>query len=219
MAAPRAKAAAPRAAAPAPPPPPSQAAPQVYDSPVIAREVVRPIMPAIAGRAVALNRAGLPVQRAAAEAGVDQFYIPPHLPPPGWSWEWKEDTVLGEIRQGVAALQAQVGWEAVMYESYPGVFAPEYDEHGKPTKGPVRRGGLALKERAATLTKEAFEDEKRKAAERVGTVTRQYSRGLGSESSDYDPSAARASYIKQAPTTTLPGYDPGGAPKPRQPID
>lgn len=162
----------------------------------VAREVLRPTIP---GRAVALNRAGKPVQRAAAENGVDQFAIPRHLPPPDWSWEWKEESVLGEVRQGESAKQAQVGWEPVMYESYPGVFAPEFDERGAAVKGPVRRGGLMLKERPMVLTVEARMDEKRKADEKVGNAKRQYNRldTNGTTTAEFDHSAQRASYIRQ----------------------
>lgn len=106
-----------------------------------------------------------------------------------------------------------------MHETYPGVFAPEYDETGKPTKGPIRRNGLILKERPMPLTEEARREEKAKADNKLGAARHQYSKGLGSESSDYDDSARRASYIKQAPTHGMPGYDPGGAPKNRQSVD
>lgn len=211
----RAKVAARPAPAPAPEPAPAAVA---YDSPVVAREIARPVMPTIPGRAVALNRAGKPVQRAAAETGVNEFYIPPHLPPQGWSWEWKEETVLGEVRQGYAAKLALVGWEPVMYESYPGTFGPEFDDQGKPRKGPVRRGGLMLMERAMTLTMEAVIEEKRKADQKMGDANRQYSRvdTRGSTTAEFDLTAQRTSYIKQTVEAAPPL--PNGGPA-RQPID
>lgn len=162
----------------------------------------QPVVPIVPGRAVALNRAGKPIQRVAAEAGVDQFHIPRNLPPPGWSWEWKEESVLGEVRHGVQAQQAQVGWEPVMYESYPGIFAPEFDHDGKKITGPVRRGGLMLKERPMALTDEAKMDERRKALERVGQARNQYSRldprAAGATTAEWDQTAQRASYINQS---------------------
>lgn len=164
-----------------------------------AREEAANMMPMIPGRAVALNRAGKPIQRAAAETGVDEFAIPPHLPPPGWSWEWKEDTILGEVRSGMAAKQAQNGWESVMYESYPGIFAPQYDDQGRETKGPVRRGGLKLMERSIILTGEAMADEKRKADERVGQAKHQYTKldTSGTSTVEIDDAARRMSGIRQ----------------------
>lgn len=160
--------------------------------------VKEPAKPLIAGRAVAYNRAGQPIQRSAAETGVDDFAIPAHLPPPGWSWEWKRETVKGETDPQYISRLMQVGWEPVMYESYPGVFAPEFDHDGKPTKGPVRRKGLALYERALVLTKEAMADEKRKADEKVGRAKHQYSKidTGGAPTAAFDHEAQRASYIR-----------------------
>lgn len=191
--------------------------PVVAESP-LAREIARPIMPTIPGRTVALNRAGKPVQRAAAETGVDEFFIPRHLPPPGWSWEWKEETVLGEIRQGYAAKLAQVGWEPVMTETYPGIFTPEYDAKGSPAKGPVRRGGLILMERAMTLTQEAKRDEKRKADERIGSAKSQYTR-LDTTGTHSAEAAEQISYIRQKSMPVNFEPDMATPVRSRQPID
>ena len=162
------------------------------------------------GRAVGYNRAGKPVQRAAPQAGVDQFHIPEGLPPPGWDWAWKEETVLGQIRDGEAAMQAQNGWEPVMYESYPGTFAPKYDDSGAMRKGPVRRGGLMLKERDITLTLEAMADDKRRADEKVGNASRQYTRldTKGTTTVEIDHEARRMATMRK-------GYEP--APEPNGP--
>lgn len=186
------------------------------ESPVIAREIARPVMPTIPGRAVALNRAGMPIQRAGAGAGVNRFYIPPHLPPPDWSWEWKRDTCVGQSDPFYISALMQVGWEHVMYESYPGVFAPEYDEKGQKTIGPVRRDGLFLMERAAILTKEARIEETNKANERVGTAARQYTKigpdTSASQTAVFDSTAQAASYIRKGTPEPMPNNN-------RQPID
>ena len=194
---------------------PMPVADPIRDESIVAREIARPTIPTIPGRALALNRAGKPIQRAAAETGVDEFYIPPHLPPQGWSWEWKEESVLGEVRQGYAAKLAQVGWEPVMTESYPGVFTPEFDAKGQPVKGPVRRGGLILMERAMALTIEARMDDKRRADEKVGNAKRQYNRldTSGTTTAEFDHSAQRASFIRQ--TQEVVATPAGG----RQPIE
>lgn len=178
------------------------------------RDPGRPLVP---GRAVGLNRAGKPIQRVAAETGVNEFFIPPHLPPPGWSWEWKEETVLGQARQGYAAKLASVGWEAVMTESYPGIFTPEYDDRGELMKGPIRRGGLILMERAMILTQEAMLDEKRKADEKVGNAKHQYRRldTGGTQTAEFDQSAQQASYIRTQTVQVASPTNPDG----RQPID
>lgn len=160
--------------------------------------------PLIPGRAVALNRQGLPVQRAAAETGNDRFGIPQDLlrrvHDEGFSWEWKEHTINGQHRADVAARNRQVGWEPVMHESYPGIFAPEYDlVSGVPTKGPVIRDGLMLMERPLVLTMEARRDEKNKADARVRGAKQQYNRLDTSQAptAEFDMTAQRASYIRE----------------------
>jgi hypothetical protein len=157
----------------------------------------------VPGRAVAFNRAGVPIQRTAAETGVDTFFIPPGVKPQGWSWEWKRETVNGEADPMYMSHLHQVGWEPVMYESYPGIFAPRFDTAGNETKGPVRRGGQMLMERAQVLTDEAFADERRKAEDRVGLSRKQYSASLqdaarNSTTAEYDITAQRTSFIRTA---------------------
>jgi hypothetical protein len=199
----------------------SAPAPQAvtHNSPIIAREIARPVMPTIPGRAVALNRAGQPVQRAAAETGVNEFAIPAHLPPPGWSWEWKEETVLGEVRQGYAAKLAQVAWEPVMMESYSGHFAPAFNDKGEEMKGPVRRGGLMLMERPMTLTLEAIEDDKRRANAKINGARSQYTQ-IRHDQSQTGQAAPELAAFRQ---TVEPAIDYAPPPqtinRPRQPIE
>ena len=172
-------------------------APQAEPARPQAREDMRPIIP---GRAVALNRQGLPTQRAGAEAGVNQFAIPSNLPPQGWAWQWKRESCYGQTDEFYTSQLLQHGWEHVMYESYPGVFAPQYDEKGGLRKGPVRRLGLMLMERPMALELEAQADEKRKADERVGNSKHQYVRSLntqGTYSAEFDPVARAMSGVKQ----------------------
>ncbi len=180
---------------------PTPAAAAQYDSPVIAREVARPPMPTIPGRVVALNRAGQPIQRVTAASGVNQFALPAHLPPAGWSWEFKAEKVLGEARTEHIAEMMRAGWEYVKYEDYPGVFAPQLDDTGGIRKGPVRMLNQVLMERPIELTLEANRDDKRRADERVGTAKAQYRAGpdtKGTSTAVYDDSARAASYIRQS---------------------
>ena len=142
------------------------AAPAAVAAP--AREEVRRPVQHAPGRAVVLNRAGQPVSRASAVSGVDQFYIPPNIIPPGWSWEWKNHTVLGQADPAYAAELAQVGWEPVMAESFDGVFMPIGH------KGPIIRKGMILMERDIRLTQEARMEEKRRADDRVGNALRKH---------------------------------------------
>src|SRR5215472_10285822 len=68
-------------------------------------------IPLIPGRAVGISRSGKPVQRAAAETGVDEFFIPANLPPQGWSWEWKRELTRGQPDPYYMSRLGQVGWE------------------------------------------------------------------------------------------------------------
>lgn len=150
MASPRQKAAAPAVAAPEP------------ETRAIAREEARPaVIRGPDGRLQALNRQGQYVSRASAGAGIDQFHVPPDAIPPGWSWEWKNESVLGKTDPQYESMLAQVGWEPVMYESHPGIFGPP------DAKGAVRRHGMQLMERRIELTLEAQRDEKRRADEKL----------------------------------------------------
>lgn len=150
MASPRQKVTAAPAQAPAP------------DVRPVAREEARPtVVRGPDGRLQALNRAGQYVSRASAGSGVDQFHVPQGVVPPGWSWEWKNESVLGKPDPQYDAMLAQVGWEPVMYESHDGVFGPPG------SKGPVRRHGMILMERRIELTQEAQRDEKRRADEKL----------------------------------------------------
>lgn len=199
-------------------PPSRPAAAQVAQEPI--REPIReqtqpmPEMPLVPGRVVATNRAGKPIQRVAAETGVDKFFIPPGVKPPGWSWEWKAETVLGESDPMYLSQLAQVGWEPVSYEQYPGVFAPRFDDQGNERKGPVRRGGQMLMERAQILTDEAMADDKRKADEKVGSSRRQYSAPLQelaarTQTAAYDITAQQSSYIRTSVENVTPRPMPG----------
>lgn len=210
MATPRAK------VSPATPPPAERvvAREPVKTAAEVAAETGTPLIP---GRVVALTRDGKPVQRAAAESGVDMFYIPPHLPPAGWSWEYKRETCVGMTDPQYLTSLQQVGWEHVRYESYPGVFAPVIDPAtGNTMVGPVRKHGQMLMERAIELTKEAQVDERRKADEKVGRADRQYTRldTSGTATAQFDNTARQASYIRRStePVQPLPGAA-------RQPID
>jgi hypothetical protein len=190
------------------------AAPQVQ-APAPAREPVRePLRPVIPGRAVALNRAGQPVQRAGSSSGVNQFDHPP--PPEGWSWEWKAEFVLKQPNTAHMAEMRRVGWEPVLYENHPGIFAPEFDpDTGERTKGPVRRLDMMLMERPIVLTLEAMQDEKNKADNRVHVSRQQYRAGpdtKGSQTAVYDDTA-------RGIAVTRTHMEPVVMPGQRQPVD
>lgn len=179
---------APRKPAPVAPNPP--AAPQVARQPV--RDVRAGIGHNSLGRTVATNRRGEPVTRSSATAGVNQFHVPPEIIPPGWSWEWKTETVAGMPDPAYAAELAQNGWEPVLAESFPGIFMPI------DCKGAIRRKGMILMERPMELTLEAQRDEQMRAKERVGNAVRKHSlNAQGAHGVDVNnPAVQRNTYIR-----------------------
>lgn len=92
----------------------------------------------------------------------DIFYVPEHLKEPGWSYEWKTETVLGEQRIAHQVMLAENGWRAVQAE---GRWAGVYMPNGY--TGPIRRDGLVLMERPISLTNEAYAEERRNAANQM----------------------------------------------------
>lgn len=128
------------------------------------------------GRVIARTRSGKIVSRTSVGSVLDEFYIPPEIIPPGWSWEWKNETVLGKSDSAYQAKMQQVGWEPVMLEAHPGVFDLAENADGTPKKGPVRRNGMILMERDIRLTQEAQREEKRKADERLGMATKKHTK-------------------------------------------
>jgi len=146
------------------------------------------------GRVEVVTRSGRVVSRASAVSGIDQFFIPPDLIPPGWSWEWKNHTVAGQRTPEYDAELAQVGWEPVLAESYDGIFLPAGE------KGAIIRKGMILMERPAVLTQEARKEEKRRADERVGTALRKHGKldTTGTHGVDVnDRRVAAQNYVKR----------------------
>mgnify|MGYP003340567965 CR=1 FL=1 len=88
---------------------------------------------------------------------VDRFYVPPHLIPDGWSYEWKSQTVLGKENVAHMMHMAENGWTPVDSSRHPGFFMPDN------YTGPITRDGMILMERPAVFTQEAREREAREA--------------------------------------------------------
>lgn len=120
------------------------------------------------GAVVGLNRKGEKVWISGNESHSDPFHIPPHLIPHGWSWEWKNFSVLGQQdKHGMAELQRN-HWEPVMTESIPGVFLPVGET------GPVIVKEMILMERDLRFTHHALAVEKAKADAAVGVAATQH---------------------------------------------
>lgn len=95
------------------------------------------------------------------DEGNDEFYIDPNIIPDGWSYEWKNKTVLGAEDPAYAVGLARKGWEPVDASRHPEMMpAGSKDAH-------ILRKGMILMERPAELTDEAKRIENRRARDQV----------------------------------------------------
>ena len=95
------------------------------------------------------------------DEGDDKYYIDPRDVPPGWSYEWKRKSVLGQEDPAYQISLARKGWDPVPAERMP---------HMMPTGGKhttIERDGQILMERPLELTEEAKDIEKRKARQQM----------------------------------------------------
>lgn len=105
------------------------------------------------GRATVEGRNGQLLQRKRG-GNVDRFNIPVSLIPDGWSYEWKNETVLGQPDVAHQIHMAENGWTPVPASRHPGLFMPDGE------KGAIRRDGMLLMERPNELTEEARYEER-----------------------------------------------------------
>lgn len=95
------------------------------------------------------------------DEGPDDFYINHDLIPPGWTYEWKRKTVLGQEDPAYQVQLARTGWEPV-----PASRHPSYMPEGSKSMT-IERKGMILMERPLELTEEARAIELRKARNQV----------------------------------------------------
>lgn len=156
-----------------------------------------PRMVAPHGRAVALGRDGQPIYRQTSMGSNDPYAIDPSLIPPGWVYEWKRHSLYNAIDHTHLAKLSRVGrWTPVPAERHEGVFmAPG-------VKGSIIHDGLILMERPIELHREAVQDEKREADERMRRA--KVERGLAAASAGIDTrtrAARAATYMRQEAVT------------------
>ncbi len=101
------------------------------------------------------------------DATTDDFYIDPAVIPPGWSYEWKRKTILGEEDPAYQVQLAHTGWEPVPASRHP-TFMPSNSHHTT-----IERKGMILMERPAEITEEIRNYERKKARSQVMTKEEQ----------------------------------------------
>jgi len=93
--------------------------------------------------------------------GTDEFFIDPRDIPPGWSYEWKRKTVLGQEDPAYMVSLARKGWEPVPAARHPHMMPEGY------ASAAIERKGLILMERPLELTEEQRELDRRAAINQV----------------------------------------------------
>ena len=144
--------------------------PEQEDAPVVT-DIKVPDAPQRAAMRQAM-RADDPRERAAKRAaelrgnigdmdeGNDEFFIPQHIIPDGWTYEWKRRTVLGQEDPAYQVALARKGWEAIDAARH-----PEMMPIG--ARGIVERKGMVLMERPKEITDEIRQIEKKNARNQV----------------------------------------------------
>jgi len=95
------------------------------------------------------------------DEGTDEFYVPAHEIPDGWTYEWKRKSVLGQEDAAHQIALARKGWEPVPASRHPS-FMPDGGNFNT-----IERKGMILMERPAEVTEEARQIEMRRARMQV----------------------------------------------------
>lgn len=117
---------------------------------------------------------------------VDNFYVPPHIIPEGWDYNWKVTSVHGEPQTSKQVSYWENGWRPVPASRHEGIFMPPG------FKGNIERDGQILMERPLILSQEASYEEKRKADGLVNAqkeLTGQFVREAGFDDGKENPNA------------------------------
>ena len=120
------------------------------------RRDMRPPMREEDPRARAAKRAAEIRNGGALDEGTDEFFIDPRTVPPGWAYEWKRKTILGQEDPAYEVQLARTGWDTVPGNRHPNMMPT--GSHAQ-----ITRKGMVLMERPLELVEEARDIEKRKA--------------------------------------------------------
>lgn len=130
------------------------AAPPLATEPGIAPDLSDP-------RARAAARAAQLRGHGSLDDGDDKFFIPAHIIPDGWSYEYKRHTVYGAPDPSYEVSLAQKGWEPVPASRHPELMPPAYQGNT------IIRDGLVLMERPAEITDERRRRDQMNARDQV----------------------------------------------------
>lgn len=98
----------------------------------------------------------------------DDFYVPQHLIPKGYSVNWKTVQVLGKpVDDSILQSYEEQGWEPATLEQFPGIMSKTY------TGKSIVRKGMMLMIRPQEYTDEALAEDNQIAKEQVKDKLRQ----------------------------------------------
>jgi hypothetical protein len=142
------------------------AAPEPVAEPVLERHDMRPEMrPEMRvedPRTAAARRAAeIRDHLGGMDEGTDDFYIDISVIPPGWDYEWKRHSVMGQQDPAYQVQLARMGWMPVPSHRHPELMPSDW-------KGAtIERKGQILMERPKEISDEARNIERRKARNQV----------------------------------------------------
>lgn len=90
----------------------------------------------------------------------DEFYIDPRVIPEGWDYNWKRESIAGQIDDDHLIEMRMSGWEPVDAKRHPEMMPTGYT-------GPIRKKGMILMERPMEITNMAQDRELSTAREVV----------------------------------------------------
>jgi len=162
------------------------------ETPGIERPAMRPSLREDDPRAAAARRAAeIRGHIGNMDEGTDEFRTPDA--PPGWEYEWKRRTLLGQEDPAYQVQLARMGWDPVPTNRHPEMM-PSHGAH--PT---IERKGMVLMQRPAVISDEARAAELRRARNQVrvkeqqlnaapdGTLTRDHASVRPQISKGYEP--------------------------------
>lgn len=93
-------------------------------------------------------------RRSRRDGGTGNFDIPPHMKKPGWDYEWKTISVLGQPVDGAELMQVnEGGWRPTSAKDMAGLCPPGWK------KTTIERYGMMLFMRPMRLTQEARQED------------------------------------------------------------
>ncbi len=113
----------------------------------------------------------------------DQFHIDPRMIPPGMSWEWKAENIVGKPNTTRMTRYKINHWTEVPQDRYPGLV--------------TRKEGMVLMERPAYLTEESTKRQFKKAQQQARQVGARIAETPDGTFTRQHPSAQRNTFVNR----------------------